>query len=144
MRKLFKNWIFVFLISVFLLMLLFYYGLYKLEASPPSKDWSRGINISEVSMNMVKNFDHINVVALPIPSDNIFITIWETDNTLNYSIINKEGTKVHKGKINYIFPEFTQIGAVLSTGKINIYGTSERNLNCYMFDYKEKIITAIT
>jgi hypothetical protein len=140
MKRLYKSWVFAFLLSIFLLLLLFYYGLYKLEASPPSKEWSRGINISEVNKNQVKNLDHVNVITILLPEDKSFITFWEIDNSLYYSIISKMGTTLHKGKINYIFPEFNQLGAVLRNGSINIIGTSEKKLNNYVFDYKKNII----
>jgi hypothetical protein len=142
MKKIIKSWGFVFGVSVLLLLLCFFLSLYRIEASSPSKGWSKAISIADIDNTMVKDFSLVRVTTLPIVKDNYFVSFWETENTLNYESIKSTGDVIKKGKINYKFPQFDDINSMIHNGNIEIFGLCDKGFYKYVIDLKKQQVSS--
>lgn len=142
MKKIIGSWLFIFLLSVLILLLILFYSIYYIETSPPVKGWSSAVCIAEIEKSMVKDIGSVKVTSAAIPYNNSFVTLWEVGNSLYYAVMSADGNLKNRGRINYKFPEMHELKAFYKNGNVVIYMLSGKELSEYSLNLKDDNISS--
>lgn len=141
MLKFFKNWKFVFIITLLLLYLVYFAVVYKTELELPSKMWSRDLLLTEFKATSIREvMSNNNIFSIPISSESSFLTFWYKNNEINYSIIDSEGTILLKDKLNINIESLKKIRGVPKDDIITLYSLENKKLKLYEFNFKSNKI----
>ncbi|SKC88848.1 hypothetical protein [Maledivibacter halophilus] len=137
MLKFFKNWKFVFILTLLLLYIVYFTVVYKTELELPSEKWSRDLLLTEFKAESISEaMANSNISSIPISDENVFITFWYNNNNINYSIINSQGIIVLKDNLNFSIESLKKIRGIYRDNIIFLYSLENRNLKIYEFDFK--------
>lgn len=136
MKKIFKSWITIFVLTLLSLVALFYVYQLQIQAKPPSKGLSRGVLVKEISNSIITSNIGPKVTSIPIPGENRFMIFWNENNLIKYVSINKDGLQGRIKSINIKINQPIDLKAILNRNRIDLYSLESKKLKMYSFDYK--------
>jgi hypothetical protein len=133
MVRYFKNWKFIFVITLILLCGAFYIFMVIDALRPPAKAWSREVLISEI--NNSRTTTAIRVTSLPIEKQKKFIVLWNEKDCVKYTLIDNKGKSGTIKKINITMNAPKVLKGVLKEDELLLYTIEGKEFKKYSINY---------
>jgi len=142
MIKILKDWKFVFIFTFFCIYLLVFASLFQEEMKLPSDGWSRGKMIGEIKGNRVSDMLNENVECIPIPEENLFLSLRYLDNDIYYNKVDAKGTILSEEVLNIDISSISKVKATRNGESIDLYlhNVGDKKLYKITFNWKSSEI----
>ncbi len=143
--KYLKDWKFVAISSLIGIYIIVFSVSYIEEMKLPSENWSRSMLVGKIEENSVGDMLKDNVTSVPIPEEELFLSIRYHNNSIYYNEIDVNGNVKGEKNIDVNIPLIRKIQASYTNGLINLYmhNAEEKKLTLVKFDWMKGIISDI-
>ena len=135
--KFYKSWKFVLFLSVVALYILFFSVLYRQEVKTFVDGWSRELLIAEIQDLQTSDLMNIkNSYAVPIPEENLFLSIWYAHESIHFSVISETGKILSTQRLEFAVPGSIRLEALRDEDNIYLYNLHNKILYQYQFNWR--------